>query len=249
MNPHALPAPRRVPAGRAFDWLAAGWRMFIAQPFEWILVGLGLFVALLVLGLIPLLGQISVVVLLQIMVGGMLYAASRRAHGQRIALRDFFEGFRRHPGNLALVGLIFSVSLIAAAMVLLLGAGGGLLSGLLFGRAVAAGVVAAVAAIAAATFFLLWFLMLLALWFAPALIMFANVAPLEAMRLSLRACLLNIAPMLLLGLIVSVASVLGLAVVLGLLVLLPVVMGAAWTAYAEVFTQPAPPTVIAPDSP
>ena len=41
-------------------------------------------------------------------------------------------------------------------------------------------------------FTVLWALLMMALWFAPALVMLHDVAPLDAMKLSARACMHNL---------------------------------------------------------
>lgn len=220
-------------------------------------LGLLIFVGILVLGLVPLIGTVAVQILLQVMVGGMLWVCARSARGERFRFRDFFEGFRRHTGNLAMIGLLYVLALVAAFMVLMLGFGGGLISRLFYGEAVADGVFAAGLGAAALTFMGIWMVLLLTLWFAPALVIFAGRPPLEAMQLSFRASLRNLGAMLLLGLILSVVLFLGfglfpllvvalvpspvLPVLLGIepialwLLLLPLISGAAYASFEDIF--------------
>ena len=76
----------------------------------------------------------------------------------------------------------------------------------------------------------------MALWFAPMLVLFNGMPPIEACKASFNACLKNILPFLLLGLIVFVLSFFAaLPVGLGFLVLIPVLAGTAYAAYQDVF--------------
>jgi uncharacterized membrane protein len=82
--------------------------------------------------------------------------------------------------------------------------------------------------------------LVMAIWFAPALVVFHDVAPIEAMKQSFRACLKNVVPFLIYGIIV-----LGLGIVatipfgLGWLVLGPTLIGSTYYSYRDIFlSQP-----------
>jgi len=82
--------------------------------------------------------------------------------------------------------------------------------------------------------------LLMALWFAPALVMLHGLGPLEAMKLSFVGCLRNMLPFLLYGLIALVLTVLAVIPVgLGLLVLGPMITASVYTAYKDIFLSPA----------
>jgi uncharacterized membrane protein len=77
----------------------------------------------------------------------------------------------------------------------------------------------------------------MAIWFAPALIMFHDVKPLDAMKLSFFACLKNIVPFLLYGIILMVLCVVAsIPFGLGFLVLGPVIVGSIYAGYRDIFT-------------
>ena len=76
----------------------------------------------------------------------------------------------------------------------------------------------------------------MAMWFAPALVFFNNMAPLDALKASFNACLKNTLPFLILGLIVLVLMFFAaLPVGLGFLVLFPVLAGTLYASYQDVF--------------
>jgi uncharacterized membrane protein len=76
----------------------------------------------------------------------------------------------------------------------------------------------------------------MAIWFAPPLVMFRNVAPLEAMKASFRVCLKNLMPFLVYGVVLLVLFVLAaIPFGLGFLVLIPVLIGAQYASYLDLF--------------
>ena len=84
--------------------------------------------------------------------------------------------------------------------------------------------------------------LLMALWFAPLLVYFHNVKPLEAMKLSFLACLKNALPMLLYGLIVLVALMalvpIGIRLGhydLGLWLMTPALVPSIYVSYKDIF--------------
>ena len=247
---HHLPVPQRVPASRCFAWLASGWRMYMAHPANWTLMALCSFVLLALATLlvpIPLIGPIVPPLLLTLLLGGMLHAAASQAQDGQTHFLQLFEGFRRHPGNLTLIGLFYAAPLILAHLLVMLALGGGLLVSL-FGLSVG-GTINTFASdlismlvdlgIALGVFLVLWGLLLLAMLFAPELAMEAKAPPLDAMRLSLTASLRNIGAILLLAFILYVLFVLALIPLgLGVLLYIPLVVGTLHAAYQDLFAAP-----------
>ena len=83
--------------------------------------------------------------------------------------------------------------------------------------------------------------MLMALLFAPALVVFEDVRPLEALKSSLIACLRNIRAVLLYGVLGLALMILGLIPFgLGLAVVGPVVTASVYAAYRDIFFLPEP---------
>jgi len=76
----------------------------------------------------------------------------------------------------------------------------------------------------------------MAMQFAPMLVYFRNVPPLQAMRLSLRAFLHNVGPMLVYGLTFMLLAILAtLPMMLGWLILLPLVFTSLYASYSDIF--------------
>jgi uncharacterized membrane protein len=82
--------------------------------------------------------------------------------------------------------------------------------------------------------------LLMAFWFAPALIVLRGDEPLAAMTTSFRACLRNVPPFLIYGLLGLVFMILAcIPLFLGLVVLIPVALATLYTSYKDVFGVPA----------
>jgi uncharacterized membrane protein len=78
----------------------------------------------------------------------------------------------------------------------------------------------------------------MAIWFAPALVALHAMPAIDAMKLSFKACLANIVPFLMYGLVLTVLMVVAIIPCgLGLLVLLPVMYISYYTSYREVLTH------------
>ena len=77
---------------------------------------------------------------------------------------------------------------------------------------------------------------LMAIWFAPALIVFRNTPPIEAMKQSFTACWRNTLPLLVYGVATLVLSfIASIPLMLGLIVLLPVLVCSIYASYKDIF--------------
>jgi len=249
---HRPPVIHHVSPTRVFVWLREGWRMFAERPADWILMALGAFFLLALSTLcvpIPLIGPLMPPLLMTLLLAGMLHAVHLQEQKHTLAFRLLFEGFRRHPGNLTLIGVFYALPLVLMHLLTMLALGGGLLVGLLgwsVGTTVnqlAAGVISFLAGLGLlwVLFLMLWGLLLLAMLFAPALVMLDNYPPLDAMRYSLRASLNSLGAIVLLALCLYVLFVVALIPVgLGVLIYIPVVVGALHAAYRDILADPAP---------
>lgn len=230
------PAPGDVVPGHALQWLADGWRLFIKAPGVWAIQALILFVILTALTFLPFLGWAAAPIALPVLVGGMLAGAQALDRGQTLRVDHLFEGIRRHAGNLLLVGVFHLLGALLAALIAAAIGGSAVLTGMIVGAVPGAGVAAGGMMLGVLVFTVLWALLMMALWFAPALVMLHDVAPLDAMKLSARACLHNLLAFLVLATLLYVLVwVAMIPAGLGMLVLIPVIAGALYAAWRETF--------------
>jgi hypothetical protein len=191
----------RHPARRGFVWLRHSHAMFVQHRLAWIGLLLAYYVSLLVVDAVPWIGVFVAPVLKPVLSVGFLAAAWTQERGGKPSINMLLRGLRANLGALLPLGIVFiagiSIALGATALV-----DGGQLLDLLYGApsddassdathhmqqvlgmprvqlAVLFGAVCALPTI-------------LALWWAPALVVFQDAGARIALRTSLRAAVVN----------------------------------------------------------
>lgn len=242
---------RALPAGAGWDWIPRGWALFVKAPLMWIVALVILFVVAIVLAFVPILGSLAFQALQAVFAGGFIAACRSLERGGEFELEHLFAGFKVRFVPLLVVGLLFMAASLVLVVVFFLFAGMSLLPAFLSGDPGAMGAAFAASAIA----MLLGSLVVLALfvpvlaayWFAPALVIVHDMAPVEAMKASFFACFRNFVPFLLYGLVLLVGGIVAMIPFgLGLLVWVPVAIASTYAAYRQIFTEEA---VAAPPRP
>jgi len=228
---------RAVPAGHAWDWISTGWRIFRLQSGMWVLLTIVLALIVIGLSIVPFLGSLAMTLLMPVFIGGLMMACRKIENGDEIELADLFSAFKHNGGPLVLVGLIGLGLTIAVMIPVMLFVG---LSGY-FGASMTGSAAAAIGLgtiIGMLVFMALIIPVNMALWFAPALVVFQGHTPTRAIGQSFRGCFKNIVPFLVYGLILFVAAIFAtLPLMLGWLVLAPVVIASVYAAYRDIFFE------------
>jgi uncharacterized membrane protein len=230
------PSGRTVEAGRGIEWLKQGWRSFTKNPAVWLAIAVVLLVIVAALSMIPFVGGLAVQFLMPVFVGGLLLGCRALAGGGEFGIDTLFAGFRRHTTPLVLVGLYYLVGVLVVTVVVFLVGGGAAVTGGLIGRGAGVGVAMGGFFVALLVMLALMVPLAMAVWFAPALVVFHDVAPFEAMKASFFACLKNVVPFLIYGVILFVLCMIAMIPFgLGMLVMLPVMAGSIYASYVEIF--------------
>lgn len=243
-NSQQFPVPPRafdgtsrvVDPGACFDWLRQGWALFVAHPGIWIACAVLTLVILMAPSIVPLVGQMATFLLMPVMGAGLLHVCRRQSEGADPQIADLFVGFKESAGNLVMVGLIYGVAMIAVHLVVGIVVGGGVIGGVADGTPVGLGIIFGSLLLGLLLVIVLATPLFMAVWFAPALVFLNHMAPVDAMKASFHACLKNWLAFLIYGVILFVlfffaALLLG----LGFLVLIPVMAGALYASYRDVF--------------
>ena len=234
-----IPRGRAVAAGHGWSWIAQGWDLFKRQPGLWIGISIALFVILLVLAFIPLLGPLANAVLWPVLSAGLLLGCRALAEGGNLEFGHLFAGFRERFGTLIAVGAIsfgisFAIGILVAVVM-----GVGMFT--MFGGGPgpdAAPEALMTMTLAMLVMFALLLPLMMALWFAPALVVFHDRGPVEAMQESFAGCLKNIVPFLVYGLIGLVFAILAsIPIGLGWLLLGPVLIGSLFASYRDIYLE------------
>ncbi len=231
---------RSVASGRGVDWWSEAWALFVKEAGMWIVLAILMIIIFTVVGIIPILGGLVMAVAFPVFMASWVITARKVEQGGAIELGDLFSAFRGDKVQpLLIVGallLVFGVAIVAVAGLLGIGAIFGVAAGgadRSLGAALAA-LSAGLLAIIAIT--LISFVAGMALWFAPALVVFRGTAPVDAMKVSFGACLRNIVPFVLYSLIYIVAAIVAsIPFGLGWIVLAPLVMLTLYVSYRDVF--------------
>ena len=210
---------REVDPGAVFDWLTQGWTMFLVNPGIWLGCGVLLLVMLMAISIVPVFGQIAAHLLVPLFGAGMLQLCRRISDGQEPQISDLFAGFRHNAGQLVMVGVFFALGIFGIALVAFaLTLGGIMLAGLMV--------------------LVLSVPVIMAVWFAPALVFFHDMQPLAAMRASFAAGLRNWLVMTIFGVFLMVAAFFAmLPLGLGMMLLLPVASAAVYASYRDIFPE------------
>lgn len=258
-NPYQPPAPpaaqagafsaggRAVDAGRGWEWIAEGFALFKKQPGIWILILIVWLACTLLISLVPIIGGLANLLLMQVFMGGVMLGCRALDNGESFEVGCVFAGFQRNTSDLVVLGLLALVGWTIAFIPALLIMGGGAFMAMLHGGGHLAniGALGLTFMLAALVSLALALPVYMALWFAPALIVFNNLKPVDAMKASFLACLRNMVPFLLYGIILLVlCMVASIPLGLGFLVLGPVAIASIYAGYRDIFVagqRPAAP--------
>lgn len=219
--------------------------MFTGAPGVWLAIAVLYLVIMVMLSFVPVLGSLATTLLAPVFAGGVLAGCRAADRGGELTVAHLFAGFADRLWPLMMVGLLYLVGTLAIVAVVgaLLFAAVGMtgIAALLTGDPMQAGL-AAIAALGVGALLavllglLLGIPLLMAFWFAPALVALRNDEPLAAAKASFDACLRNMLPMLvysLLGLAFAIGA--SIPLLLGWFVLGPVFAGSFYASYKDIF--------------
>ncbi len=250
-SPSNQDIPRKVAASQGFRWVVEGFRLYRKNPLLLSAAFGLLFGGVMALNLIPGIGGALSEIVSPLMAAGFLAAYRALDEGRELELPHFLAGVGGaiQPGSIASSPMLPLMTLGAVQLV------GTLIIGQIM-RSMGFDPEAIMAAAqnsqtrpedmqammnqslpAALTGLALFTPLIMATWFAPALILFGGARPVTALGVSLKAVARNWAALALnglaLGLLLFVAALVPL--LLGLLVALPVLLGSLYASYQAIF--------------
>lgn len=242
---------RTVAAGRGWEWLVEGFRIFRKQPLTWIALVAVMIVIWIASMMIPMIGPLAISLLSPVFFAGLMLACRSTDQDAESEFSQLFAPFKTHASPLVTVGGIYLVGNIITVGIVFAVAGGAALPALMgkTGGDIETLRAAVRSLMLGLTVGMLVFLpVLMAVWFAPLLIVFHNTSPVAAMQTSFTACWRNTLPLLIYGIAIIVLWIIAtIPLMLGLIVLLPVLACSVYASYKDIF--PAEPKVLPPDAP
>ena len=111
--------PRQLPAAAGLAWLKTGFALYRKNPLLLTAGTTIFFMAMLLLGIIPYVGQVLSELATPIFVAGFMAAFRALDEGEELELPHFFAGFTNKPQQLAVVGAVYLLLSILIAWVAL----------------------------------------------------------------------------------------------------------------------------------
>ncbi|MFP1682387.1 BPSS1780 family membrane protein [Alloalcanivorax sp. C16-1] len=235
-----LSEPRKVTVGEALGWIGDGMKLLSGHWGVVIGALVLIFVITTVLQFIPLIGPLAQPFLMTLLYGGLVKMFHRIDTTGQSDFTDLFAGFSQRTGpllllSLAQLGVFLAIGLLVGGlMVMTLGAGA--LSGMDPGATsggLSGGLFLVLMLVAVVVVTLVAFLF----YFTVPLVMLTDTGPGRALKLSFQACLKNLIPMVVYGLVATVIVALAaLPALLGWLFVMPILAGAFYLSFKQVLT-------------
>lgn len=235
---------RKVNIANGWLWIKQGYWLFKKSPILWVVLAAIGVIGLIGISTIPVIGDPLATLLFPALLAGYMLGCHALEHDEELELSHLLAGFRNNTTQLVTLGGISLISQMLILGVMMLTGGAALVSILMSGKPVDNPEIlvqaAAGAGIALMLGMALFSVLLMSMQFAPMLIIFDKMSPIDALKTSLLACLRNIFPLSLYGammlLFMMIASM---PIMLGWLVLLPVIISSMYATYRNLFPTPA----------
>ncbi len=226
-------------AGRGVEWFREGWAIFAQSPGLWIAIWLVLMGIQMVAGLVPILGPVAQSLLFPVFGAGIILGCDALRRGEPLRFDHLFAGFSHNTGQLVLLGVIYLAIILVVALIAFVPTIG-LIGGMAVMGAADPNALAGNIGLPLMIGLLIWLALLvpvmMAMWFAPALVVLNDLQAVDALKASFAACLRNILPFLVYGLVGFVLAIVAtVPLLLGWLVLMPVTLATIYTAYRDIF--------------
>ena len=183
---------RIVPAGNGWKWLRQGWALFMKAPAEWLMLMMLFLIVSAGINWIPLVGPFLASALLPGLSAGLMQACAEAEAGRRVTPAALFFPLRDKPAALMRVGFLYLVCMLLTLAFTYPVDDGALFNQMLLGtppspEAIKDGSLPNALALAG----LLATPLLMALWFAPMLIMWRDLGVSQSLFYSFFASLRN----------------------------------------------------------
>ena len=242
---------RKVSPVQGWRWIAAGFRLFAKTPLIWMVFFLiYFFVQLVLVFKVPVIGPVAAALLDPFFIAGFMAGCRALELDEDMEIAHLLAGFRTDAAQLAKLGGLYlagKMAIIVIAMALTNALLGPMpefdFAHLDFAKPDLPPAVAQHIQLTGLLVLAFMVPLLMAYWFAPALVIFDHLPAGHSMRLSFVACRRNIWPFLLYGAVSLFLFVLAsIPFGLGLLVVVPVLFATSiYAAYRDIFVAQTPP--------
>ncbi len=233
---------RQVDGKQGWQWIVTGFLLFRRFPVVWILLCTTLLLIAATLALIPVAGQFIFTLLSPVFLAGLMIGCRTLEKGGQLELSHLLAGFRHATTPLITIGGIYLVGQVLIFGIAMLIGGETMRDLLIAGRRVDENELQEVMSSSLSALLVALTLsipLMMAAWFAPLLVIFRNLPPLEAMRLSFYACVKNIVAFQIYAFfLVVLTAIAAFPYGLGLFVLVPTLFASIYASYQDIFCDP-----------
>ncbi len=225
---------------RGLSWITEAMPYFTRNPLGWIAAMVVFFLISIVLGIIPL-GGLVLNIFYPVIIGGFMLGCIAHKEGGSFEFQHLFAGFKApYFKRLTMAGVFYttaSFSVIVLLCILVF-----VLFGVEFFQKIGQGQIENIIQLAPDLVMLSLVAItlitpcIMAIWFAPVIIISSEETALSAMQMSFNACLKNMGPFTLYGLVIFILAILAfIPLMLGYLVLLPILSASVYVAFLDCF--------------
>ncbi len=215
-----------------------GFRLFFRLPAHFYVSLIAHLVGFIAVAWIPIVGSVAAAIAFPLFSAGYFAAGDALRRTSTPDISVMFDGFSKKPTQLLAVGALQFVGMLACLVI------GGAVGGFGFFMSMMRGGTPDITRfmevqvlIGMLVYLMLIIPVTMAAWFAPALVLLHDVAPVEAMKQSFQACMKNFVPFLVYSLVAGAAIILAfLPLLLGLFVVIPALVASFYPQYASIFT-------------
>lgn len=230
---------RAAAAGQGWQWIVNGFSLFRKVPLMWIALTIVLVLLWMVSFVVPVIGPLLFNLLSPALFAGLMLGCKAVESDEDLEISHLFAGFQKHASPLVTVGGVYLVGTIVIVGIIFATAGGSMLPTVLSKPQTDLHTLSAALrsmALALTVGFAFYIPLVMLIWFAPVLVVLHNMAPVAAMKLSFRACWINLMPFLVYGLAIMVLwFIASIPLLLGLVVLVPVLICSVYASYRDIF--------------
>ena len=168
---------RQVRGRQGLQWILSGFYLFRQAPLVWILLCFTLLLIAMTMELLPLLGKFIFTLISPVFMAGIMVGCRSQIRGDQLELVHLFVGFKRNTAQLITLGGMYLIGQVLIIGVFMMIGGSSLVDMLLYGKRFDERELMEVmdnALSASLAGLLLTIPLMMAMWFAPLLIMFEN---------------------------------------------------------------------------
>lgn len=228
---------RNVASANAWQWLVDGFKIFWKNPLMWLVLFVIYLLIIVPVSLIPGVGSVAGTLLAPVFSAGLMWGCKAISENQDLEINHLFAGFKHNTKQLVVTGAIYMLGLLVIALLVSVTVDKTVMSAVVAGQTLTP---EQANSVMLPLLFALLLLMplLMAYWFAPVLVGLNGLNATDAMKLSFKASLRNLLPMLaysvmIVGLMIAAIIPFG----LGLLVVIPTMMTSLYTSYQDIFLE------------